>query len=71
MASYKYRKTELYDGFKNVHKSVFSAHDEDFNRMRRRKVGPAFCKTGLDSVESLSINLFATNIKADLNQIFE
>ncbi|OMJ21853.1 Versicolorin B desaturase [Smittium culicis] len=71
MASYKYRKTDIYDGFMNVHQSIFSTRDEDFNRMRRRQVGPAFSQTGLDTVDLLLINLCVTNVEAKFNQIIE
>ncbi|OMJ11173.1 Versicolorin B desaturase [Smittium culicis] len=63
LASYKYRKTEGVEGFANVHESILSTRDEDFNRMRRRQVGPAFSTTGLNSVDSIVFELCVTNVE--------
>ncbi|OMJ24083.1 Versicolorin B desaturase [Smittium culicis] len=63
LASYKYRKGEEYEGFANVHESIFSTRDEDFNRMRRRQVGPAFSTTGLNTVDSKVFELCVTNVE--------
>ncbi|OLY79477.1 Benzoate 4-monooxygenase [Smittium mucronatum] len=53
MASYKFRKSSNYEGFGGSHQNIFSTRSEDFNRMRRRQLGPSFSQTGLDSVESI------------------
>ncbi|OLY82478.1 Isotrichodermin C-15 hydroxylase [Smittium mucronatum] len=53
MATHRFRKSSDYDGFAGVHQNIFSTRDEEFNRMRRRQIGPAFSHTGLDSVESI------------------
>ncbi|OMJ18360.1 Versicolorin B desaturase, partial [Smittium culicis] len=71
MASYRYRKSEIYEGFANVGESVFSTRHEDFNRMRRRQVGPAFSTTGLDTVDSLLFGLCVTNVENKFIQDIE
>ncbi|OMJ12033.1 Steroid 17-alpha-hydroxylase/17,20 lyase [Smittium culicis] len=63
MASHRYRKSEIYEDFANIGETIFSTRHEDFNRMRRRQVGPAFSTTGLDTVDSLLFELCVNNVE--------
>ncbi|OLY81519.1 Isotrichodermin C-15 hydroxylase [Smittium mucronatum] len=71
MASYKFRKNIDYDGFGGIHQNIFSTRDEEFNRMRRRQVGPAFSKTGLDSVERIVQSICVDTFINKLNEIVD
>ncbi|OMJ07235.1 Versicolorin B desaturase [Smittium culicis] len=71
LASYKYRKSSIYDGFANVQQSIFSTRDENFNRMRRRQVGPAFSQTGLDTVDSLITEICVDRFEKKLREIIQ
>ncbi|OLY79597.1 Versicolorin B desaturase [Smittium mucronatum] len=70
-ASYKFRKSSIYDGFANVHESIFSTRNEEFNRMRRRQVGPAFSNLGLNSVEDIIENICIHTLTNKLNEIID
>ncbi|OMJ21574.1 Versicolorin B desaturase [Smittium culicis] len=70
-ASYKFRKGEIYEGFANVDENILSTRGEDFNRMRRRQVGPAFSTTGLNTVDSLVFGLCVTNVENKFIQDIE
>ncbi|OLY82587.1 Versicolorin B desaturase [Smittium mucronatum] len=71
MASYKFRKSSTYEIFSRVHQSIFSTRDEEFNRMRRRQVGPAFSQTGLDSVEYIIDDICTDTFIKKLNEIID
>ncbi|PVV02847.1 hypothetical protein BB560_002689 [Smittium megazygosporum] len=57
LSSYKYPKAEIYDKALLDAEEIFSTRDEQFNRLRRRQVGPAFSTTGLDSVEDIVLDV--------------
>ncbi|OMJ24081.1 Versicolorin B desaturase [Smittium culicis] len=71
LASYKYNKTSIYDGFANVQQNIFSTRDENFSRMRRRQVGPAFSQTGLDTVDSLITEICVDSFEKKLREIIQ
>ncbi|OMJ19730.1 Steroid 17-alpha-hydroxylase/17,20 lyase [Smittium culicis] len=63
------RKTRAYDRFANVDQSIFSTRDEEFNRMRRKQVGPAFNHVGLNSVEILITEICVYSFKKKLDEL--
>ncbi|OLY77651.1 Averantin hydroxylase [Smittium mucronatum] len=71
LATYRFRKSANYDGFANVHQSLFSTRSEEFNRMRRRQVGPAFSQTGLDSMDSSVETVCVDAFIEKLNQLVD
>ncbi|OLY81291.1 Pisatin demethylase [Smittium mucronatum] len=71
MASYRFRKSIEYEGFAGFHQNVFSTRDEEFNRMRRRQLGPAFSQTGLNSVEDLIEDICVSTFVNKLNKIVD
>ncbi|OMJ28215.1 Cytochrome P450 3A9 [Smittium culicis] len=52
-STYKFPKSGAYDDLAVSQQNIFSTNSEDFNRMRRRQIGPAFTQTGLDQVEDI------------------
>ncbi|OMJ08690.1 Cytochrome P450 67 [Smittium culicis] len=71
MTSHRYRKGEIYEDFANIGETIFSTRHEDFNRMRRRQVGPAFSTTGLDTVDSIIFEICVTNVENKFNESIE
>ncbi|OMJ24080.1 Versicolorin B desaturase [Smittium culicis] len=71
LATYRYKKSYVYEGFANLEQSIFSTRDENFNRMRRRQVGPAFSQTGLDSVDSLITEICVDSFEKKLREIIQ
>ncbi|OMJ19746.1 putative sterigmatocystin biosynthesis [Smittium culicis] len=69
LASYKYRKSSIYEGFANVHQNIFSTRDENYNKTRRRQVGPALSQKGLDVIESLVTSVCVDSVGDKLEQI--
>ncbi|OLY83147.1 Benzoate 4-monooxygenase [Smittium mucronatum] len=69
MASYRFSKSASYDGFALVDPSIFSTREENFNRERRRQIGPAFSQAGLDSVENLLESICIDSSIKKLDQI--
>ncbi|OLY83148.1 Versicolorin B desaturase [Smittium mucronatum] len=52
LSTSRFKKSANYDGFANVHQNLFSTRNDEFNRMRKRQVGPALRKSGLGSIDS-------------------
>ncbi|PVU86766.1 hypothetical protein BB559_006413, partial [Furculomyces boomerangus] len=50
---------------------MFSTVDEEYNRMRRRQIGPAFTQTGLNSVEDLILNSGTISLTKKIEELIE
>ncbi|PVU88446.1 hypothetical protein BB561_005857 [Smittium simulii] len=67
LSSYKYPKSKSYTHAEPRQSNIFTTRSEDFNRMRRRQVGPAFTKVGLDSVEDLVLQVGIKSLQKKIN----
>ncbi|OMJ17492.1 Cytochrome P450 3A12 [Smittium culicis] len=71
LATYKYPKSSVYTANVLPQPSMFSSVDEEYNRMRRRQVGPAFTQTGLSKVEKIVMDYGIIALKEKMESILE
>ncbi|KAJ1964977.1 hypothetical protein GGI12_001067 [Dipsacomyces acuminosporus] len=53
MSSHAITKSQMYSDFAAVGENVFTTRNPDFNKARRRQIGPAFVATSIKRMESL------------------